>query len=90
MDDITESIDHAGTSGASDCETETVEPMATTASAKPSRNPNTDKKNVAGIIYLSTIPPGMNVKAIREYFSQFGEINRTFLQPEGTETLNTT
>ena len=36
----------------------------------------------AGIIYLSTVPPGMNVKQIREYFSEFGEINRSFLQPE--------
>lgn len=35
-----------------------------------------------GIIYLSRIPPKMNVKQIREYFGQFGDINRSFLQPE--------
>lgn len=35
-----------------------------------------------GIIYLSKIPPKMNVKMIREYFANFGEINRSFLQPE--------
>jgi RNA recognition motif-containing protein len=40
------------------------------------------KEGKAGIIYLSTVPPGMNVKRIREHFEQFGPIHRSFLQPE--------
>ncbi|ODM87606.1 Pre-rRNA-processing protein esf2 [Orchesella cincta] len=36
------------------------------------------------IIYLSKIPPKMNVKRVRDYFTQFGELNRSFLQPEKT------
>jgi len=36
-----------------------------------------------GIIYLSRIPTLMNVKKIREIFSQYGDIGRIFLQPNG-------
>ncbi|XP_013177353.1 PREDICTED: pre-rRNA-processing protein esf2-like [Papilio xuthus] len=39
------------------------------------------KKKKRGIIYLSTIPPYMNVAKIREIFSQYGEIGRIYLQP---------
>ncbi|CAH3972314.1 unnamed protein product [Pieris brassicae] len=38
------------------------------------------KKRKRGIIYLSTIPPYMNVAKIRENFSEFGEIGRIYLQ----------
>lgn len=38
-----------------------------------------------GIIYLSTIPPYMNVAKIREIFAQYGEVGRIFLQPSGSE-----
>lgn len=33
-----------------------------------------------GIIYLSTIPPYMNVTQIREYFEKFGTVCRIYLQ----------
>ncbi|CAH0405605.1 unnamed protein product [Chilo suppressalis] len=33
-----------------------------------------------GIIYLSTIPPYMNVAKVRETFSQYGEVGRIYLQ----------
>ncbi|XP_059058390.1 uncharacterized protein LOC131851843 [Achroia grisella] len=36
-----------------------------------------------GIVFLSTIPPYMNVAKIREIFSQFGDVGRVFLQPSG-------
>ncbi|KPJ12164.1 Pre-rRNA-processing protein esf2 [Papilio machaon] len=39
------------------------------------------KKKKRGIIYLSTIPPYMNVAKIREIFSQYGEVGRIYLQP---------
>lgn len=39
------------------------------------------KTKKRGIIYLSTIPPYMNVAKIREIFSEFGEIGRIYLQP---------
>lgn len=44
-------------------------------------NTNCQKKTFKkGIIYLSTIPPYMNVTRIREYFSEFGTVGRVFLQ----------
>ena len=36
-----------------------------------------------GVIYLSKIPALMNVKTIRDIFSQYGEIGKIFLQPNG-------
>lgn len=38
-----------------------------------------------GIIYLSTIPPYMNVAKVREIFGQFGELGRIYLQPSGSK-----
>ena len=40
-----------------------------------------------GIVYLSRIPTGMNVKLIRERFDLFGPTDRIFLQPDGEFTL---
>ncbi|XP_045621610.1 activator of basal transcription 1-like isoform X2 [Procambarus clarkii] len=37
------------------------------------------KRRKPGIVYLSTIPPNMNVTKIREYFGRFGELDRVFL-----------
>lgn len=34
-----------------------------------------------GIVYLSTIPPFMNVTKISEIMRQYGEVGRVFLQP---------
>ncbi|KAG5876469.1 hypothetical protein JTB14_010158 [Gonioctena quinquepunctata] len=39
-----------------------------------------------GIIYLSTIPPYMNVTLIKETFSKFGTVGRLFLQLADTES----
>ena len=41
------------------------------------------KKITPGVIYLSRIPPLINVKKIRDIFSEFDEIGRIFLQPDG-------
>ncbi len=41
------------------------------------------KKKVAGIVYLSSIPTKMNVKLIRDYFNDYGIVDRIYLQPEG-------
>lgn len=38
------------------------------------------KKPKRGIIYLSSIPPYMNVTRIREYFGEFGTLGRVYLQ----------
>lgn len=35
-----------------------------------------------GIIYLSCIPEGLNVKILREMMGQFGEVGRIYLAPE--------
>ena len=36
-----------------------------------------------GIIYLSRVPELMSVKQIRQIFSELGEVDRIFLQPDG-------
>ncbi|KAL3172899.1 hypothetical protein MRX96_049573 [Rhipicephalus microplus] len=40
------------------------------------------KKKVPGVVYLSYIPPKMNVKTVRSMLSKYGELGRIFLQPE--------
>lgn len=35
-----------------------------------------------GIVYLSYIPPGLNVSVIRQIFSQFGDVERIYLEPD--------
>ena len=35
-----------------------------------------------GIIYLSYIPDGLNVKILRDILEQFGEVGRIYLEPE--------
>ncbi|CAF0942835.1 unnamed protein product [Brachionus calyciflorus] len=50
---------------------------------------NDDKnKSTAGVIYLSRIPTKMNVKIIREYFSNFGEVDRIYLEPKEQKRKN--
>ncbi|XP_069106428.1 activator of basal transcription 1-like [Argopecten irradians] len=39
------------------------------------------KEVVPGVIYLSRIPPFMSVKKIRDIFSEYGDVERIFLQP---------
>ena len=43
------------------------------------------KTRKRGIIYLSTIPPYMNVAKIREIFSQFGDVGRIYLQSSNSK-----
>ncbi|KAK4470709.1 hypothetical protein MN116_006237 [Schistosoma mekongi] len=38
--------------------------------------------NIPGIIYLSTIPNGMNVSIVSDIMRQFGEIGRVYLVPK--------
>lgn len=49
---------------------------------------NTKKEPKRGIIYLSSIPPYMNVTKIREYFGEFGTVGRVFLQLADTTSNN--
>ncbi|RZF43624.1 hypothetical protein LSTR_LSTR016950 [Laodelphax striatellus] len=46
-----------------------------------SSNDGIKKKRKKGMIYLSTIPPFMNVTKITEIMSQYGKVGRVFLQP---------
>lgn len=50
---------------------------------------DTKKPPKRGIIYLSSIPPYMNVTRIREFFSEFGTVGRVYLQlaDKGTAAL---
>lgn len=69
----------------SDDETAKVkEEMESDAEEESKRDLKEEQKKLykPGIIYLSKIPPKMNVKQVRDYFSQFGEVKRSFLQPE--------
>ncbi|KAF5277742.1 hypothetical protein FQR65_LT03722 [Abscondita terminalis] len=43
------------------------------------------KRPKRGIIYLSTIPPYMNVSRIREVFEEYGTVGRIYLQLEDKE-----
>lgn len=43
------------------------------------------KTRKRGIVYLSTIPPYMNVAKIREIFSEFGEVGRIYLQSSASK-----
>lgn len=40
------------------------------------------KQQKRGIIYVSRIPPGMTPAKVRHIFSQFGEVERMYLQPK--------
>ncbi|XP_075222039.1 uncharacterized protein LOC142324859 [Lycorma delicatula] len=44
-------------------------------------SPGKLKIHKKGIVYLSTIPPFMNVSQVTEIMSQFGKVGRVFLQP---------
>lgn len=50
---------------------ETDSVTKTKTSSKPPKN---------GIVYLSTIPPYMDVTRVREYFDKFGTVKRIYLQ----------
>ena len=41
------------------------------------------KETTPGVIYMSRLPPFMKPAKIRNIFSQYGEVGRLFLQPEG-------
>ena len=36
----------------------------------------------SGVVYLSTIPPGMNVAKLREIMCEYGKIGRLYLEPD--------
>jgi len=41
-------------------------------------------QNLAGVVYISRIPPGMSPDKVRHLMSAYGEVGKVFLQPEGT------
>lgn len=46
--------------------------------------PTVNKKLVKrGIVYLSSLPPYLNVSQIREIFSEYGDLGRVYLQLPG-------
>ncbi|XP_022103583.1 activator of basal transcription 1-like [Acanthaster planci] len=51
--------------------------------------PKTGRETQPGIIYLSRIPAFMKPKRIQHIFGQYGELGRTFLQPEDKYTRHT-
>ena len=74
------------TEESSENESQTEEKVDETVEAKKdegNKTVKTKKEKTPGVIYLSRIPTKMNVKLIREYFSNFGEVDRIYLEPEG-------
>lgn len=47
---------------------------------------NQIKAQKKGIVYLSTIPPFMNVTKLTEIMCRFGKVGRVFLQPATSKT----
>ena len=55
-----------------------------TAEAKHSGAKRKSKeKSRSGVIYLSSVPEYMSVQKLRNIFSEYGEVGRTFFQPVG-------
>ena len=56
------------------------------------RSTRKTKETNPGVVYMSRLPPFMKPAKIRNIFSQYGEVGRLFLQPEGKKfvylTLN--
>jgi len=48
-------------------------------------NTEEERKKKPGIIYLSSIPHGMNVSQTTSFFCEFGKVGRVFLQPDTKE-----
>merc|ERR1712130_766993 len=44
-----------------------------------------EKKKKPGVIFLSSVPDGMNVTQTTAFFSEFGRVGRVFLQPNKTD-----
>ena len=42
-----------------------------------------DKGSVAGIVYLSRVPPFMKPHKVKHLLSRYGSIGRVYLKPEG-------
>ena len=42
-----------------------------------------DPEEKAGVLYLSSVPEYMTVQKLRNTFEDFGEVGRTFFQPQG-------
>lgn len=47
------------------------------------RSKRKTKETTPGVVYMSRLPPFMKPAKIRNIFSQYGEVGRLFLQPEG-------
>lgn len=45
---------------------------------------NPERSCKFGIVYLSYIPEGLNVKILREILQEFGDVGRIYLEPEST------
>lgn len=59
------------------------EPCSSTQTEKEAKH----KPSKRGIIYLSSIPPYLNVSKIREVFGQFGKLGRVYLQLSDKGTI---
>jgi len=45
-------------------------------------------QELAGVIYISRIPPGMRPTKVRHLMSAYGEVGRVYLQQEGMPSLH--
>lgn len=72
-----------------DVEEKSVEETVDSVEVSPKKKTKKRKREPEpGVIYLSRIPTGMNVKKIRQVFEDYGEIGRMFIQPDGKSSKN--
>ena len=45
----------------------------------------TKRSTTPGLVYLSSIPPFMKPHKVRHLLSQYGDVGRVYLQPEGED-----
>ncbi|XP_066143887.1 uncharacterized protein [Euwallacea fornicatus] len=60
-----------------------IEEEACSSTTSKSRTKPQHKPSKKGLIFLSSIPPYMNVTKLREIFSKFGKVGRIYLHLEG-------
>ena len=64
-------------------ETTTREDKRERSRGKESRRDKGSSSTVAGIVYLSRVPPFMKPHKVKHLLSRYGSIGRVYLKPEG-------
>lgn len=55
-------------------------------SQETSTSSNEKLATIPGVMYISTIPPGVKPLHLQQVFEKYGEVGRIFLQPDSKST----